>query len=196
MDYKQLKELFCRHECEHPETHLTAYITFSSFGPKSKNDYDWKGRTYAVSSDNKAFQPNKGGYSIFGYCLDGTDQGVRLEQHMREEHGGDNGWIVADCCIVGYLLASCHKGNIMQPEIFYSHAEAHTRMLYHLAQESGLNFEQLKADSAHQKLTSADTPCKIEKNRIQWLDQETPVWNWSIQAVRIYSPLHIAFGHE
>ena len=34
--YKQLKELLFRYECEHPETHLTAYITFASFGPNNK----------------------------------------------------------------------------------------------------------------------------------------------------------------
>ena len=83
MEYKQLKELLFQHECKYPGTHLTAYITFASFGPDNKTEYPWNSRTYLVSSDNKAFQPNKGGYSICGSCLDGTDQGVRLEQYIR-----------------------------------------------------------------------------------------------------------------
>ncbi len=73
MDYKQLKQMLSQHEREHPETHLTACITFVSFGTDAKKDYPWSSRTYIVSSNNKAFQPNKGGYSIYGRCLDGTD---------------------------------------------------------------------------------------------------------------------------
>lgn len=57
MEYKQLKALLFQHECKHPDTHLTAYITFASFGPDNKTEYPWKSRTYLVSSDNKAFQP-------------------------------------------------------------------------------------------------------------------------------------------
>lgn len=52
MECKQLKEIFCRHECEHPGTHLTAYITFVSFGPDNNTEYPWKSRTYLISSDN------------------------------------------------------------------------------------------------------------------------------------------------
>ena len=52
-----------------------------------------------ISSDNKAFWPNMGGYSIFGYCLDGTDQGVRLDYYMAEERD-INGWKVEDCYIL------------------------------------------------------------------------------------------------
>lgn len=104
MKYQELKELFCQHECTCPSTHLTAYITFSSFGPENNKDYPWESRTYVVSSDNKAFQPNMGGYSIFGSCLDGGDRCIRLENYMADERGGKSGWIVEDCCIVGYLL--------------------------------------------------------------------------------------------
>ena len=49
-------------------------------------------RTYAVSSDNKAFRPNIGGYSIYASSLDGSDPCVRLEQYMASEYGGKNGW--------------------------------------------------------------------------------------------------------
>ena len=44
-------------------------------------------RTYMFSNNNKAFKANMGGYSIFGRCADGTDQGVRLENYIYGEYG-------------------------------------------------------------------------------------------------------------
>lgn len=96
LSYKRLKKIFRRHEEMQKEkaiseqTHLTAYITFTE--DSFTKTYSVESRTYAVSSDNKAFQSGMGGYSIFGSCLDGTDQNVRLEQYMKEENGGSNGW--------------------------------------------------------------------------------------------------------
>ncbi len=58
-------------------------------------------RTYAVSSDNKAFQPNMGGYSIYASSLDGSDPLVRLERYMAAERGGKDGWQVERC----YMMA-------------------------------------------------------------------------------------------
>lgn len=60
-----------RRHCKRPDTHLNAYITFASFGMGNKKDYSWNSRACLASSGNKAFQPSKGGCSIFGYCLDG-----------------------------------------------------------------------------------------------------------------------------
>ena len=37
------------------------------------------------------------GYSIFGWALDGSDPGVRLEAYMAAEKGGANGWKVDYC---------------------------------------------------------------------------------------------------
>lgn len=51
-------------------------------------------RSYQFSSDNKAFLPNQLSNSIFADCLDGTDEGVRIDWYM-----GD-GWKVEYC----YLL--------------------------------------------------------------------------------------------
>ena len=50
-----------------------------------------------MSSDNKAYRPNMGGYSIFGWAIDGSDPGVRLERYMAAEKGGPNGWKVDYC---------------------------------------------------------------------------------------------------
>lgn len=89
MTYQELKSLFCAHERANPRIHLTAHITFSRFGSTNKREYNRQERTYIISSNNKAFQPSKGGYSIYGSCLDGTEC-----IHMREEHGGTDGWIL------------------------------------------------------------------------------------------------------
>lgn len=104
MEYKQLKEMLFQHESKNPNSHLTACVTFASFGPNVKTEYPWSSRTYIISSDNKAFRPGMGGYSIFGKCLDGTDPYLRLDRLMKDEHGGKDGWVVEDCGIAGYVL--------------------------------------------------------------------------------------------
>ena len=44
-----------------------------------KKTYPLESRSYRVSNANRAFQDGKIANSMFGYCLDGTDQGVRLD---------------------------------------------------------------------------------------------------------------------
>ncbi len=94
MTYQQMKQRFQEKEKEYGE-HLTGYIVFSQ--ASFEKPYSLTSRTYVVSSDNKAFQPNKGGYSIFASALDGSDNGVRLEQYMASELGGKDGWQVERC---------------------------------------------------------------------------------------------------
>ena len=94
MSYLEMKKRF--REAENNRSgHLTGYIVFSQ--DSFTKPYSLESRTYVVSSDNKAFQPNMGGYSIFASALDGTDMGVRLEQYMAEERGGKDGWKVERC---------------------------------------------------------------------------------------------------
>lgn len=95
--YAELKSIFREHESSYPRDHLTANIVFAE--DSFKKHYSLASRTYTVSSDNKAYQPNKGGYSIIGTCADGTDYIVRLEQYMAEEQGGADGWRVDYCYI-------------------------------------------------------------------------------------------------
>lgn len=104
MTYKELKNIFCEHEKQHPVESLIGYIVFK---PESfKRDYSLESRTYEVSSGNKAFMPNMGGYSILASAIDGSDSGVRLEQYMAEECGGKNGWVVDYCYIIENTLTS------------------------------------------------------------------------------------------
>lgn len=40
-------------------------------------------RSYAISSDDKYFDPRMGGSSLYGDCLDGKDDCVRLDIYMK-----------------------------------------------------------------------------------------------------------------
>ncbi len=51
-------------------------------------------RSYRFSSDNKAFFPDAISNSIFADCLDGTDNGVRIDWYM---HDPENRWEVDYC---------------------------------------------------------------------------------------------------
>lgn len=97
MRYSELKQIFQKFKLDHPKDDLTAHIIFTE--DSFDKQYPLLSRTYSFTSDNKAFLPNMGGYSIFGYCLDGTDQGVRLDWCMAEE-GNSDGWKVEDCYIL------------------------------------------------------------------------------------------------
>lgn len=62
-------------------------IGFVVFTKDSFNKpYSLKSRTYAVSSGNKFFIRGMGGNSIFGDCLDGSENGVRLDWYIKGEH--------------------------------------------------------------------------------------------------------------
>ena len=98
MNYSEVKQIFRELKATSPREDLTAHIIFTE--DSFAKPYPLLSRTYRVSSDNKAFWPNMGGYSIFAYCLDVTsDQGVRLDWYMAEE-GIANGWKVEDCYIL------------------------------------------------------------------------------------------------
>lgn len=93
MTYSTMRRYF--RIAERTNQHLTGYIVFS---PASfEKEYSLESRTYVVSSDNKAYRPNMGGYSIFATSLDGSDPCVRLEQYMASEHGGKDGWQIERC---------------------------------------------------------------------------------------------------
>lgn len=79
------------------KVHITGKILFTQ--DSFTKEYREESRTYVVSSDNKAYIPGMGGYSIFGSSMDGLDKNVRLEQYMAAEYGGKDGWKVEKCFI-------------------------------------------------------------------------------------------------
>lgn len=97
MTYAALKQAFREYNKTSLKEKLTAHIIFAENSFTQK--YPLLSRTYRITSDEKSYQPDKDGYSIFGECLDRTDQDVRLEHYMAEE-GVDDGWKVQD----GYML--------------------------------------------------------------------------------------------
>lgn len=105
ISYGELARTFRAHESAarclpyHEQTHLTGCIVFTE--DSFNQPYSLESRTYAVSSDNKAFQPNMGGYSIYGSAVDGSDPLVRLERYMAAEKGGKDGWKVEYCYMTG-----------------------------------------------------------------------------------------------
>ena len=159
-------------------------------GDKICKEYPWSSRTYIVSSDNKAFQPNKGGYSIFGSCLDGSDPCLRLEGLMAEEYGGKDGWAVEDCCIAGYLLIMCSDSKISAPRLFYTHGEAEHDMLSQLAEKGEYDVEQLEKEYSATGKLFEEGKYGLERDAA-WLADYCEDWHWKIQPVYIYSPLKI-----
>ena len=66
MTYAEMAAKFREHEATHPDTHLTGFIVFTE--DSFDKSYSLESRTYRVSSDSKAYRPNMGGYSIFGWA--------------------------------------------------------------------------------------------------------------------------------
>lgn len=132
MSYNEMTSKF--RAVERKGEHLPGYIVFTadSFGLP----YDERSRTYGLSSNNKAFQPNMGGYSIYGYCLDGTDPCVRLERYMATEDGGKNGWKIERCYVMsGNAQPRPHCREVLQglpfrlcqdPEVHSDHSGGET----------------------------------------------------------------------
>ena len=95
MTYSELAAQFRAQERSGTGRHMLGYIVFTE--DSFTEPYTEEQRTYVVSSDNKAYRPNMGGYSIYASSLDGVDKMVRLEQYMAAEHGGKDGWKVERC---------------------------------------------------------------------------------------------------
>lgn len=85
-------EEFYRRMWKHGETHnnnedyqdsISGVIVYKASNWPD-HEYTETSRSYRVSSCNRCFQANKIANSMFGNCLDGTDQGVRLDWYNWE----------------------------------------------------------------------------------------------------------------
>lgn len=94
MTYQEMAKRFCEVE-KSREKSVDGYIVFTE--DSFSKPYTEEQRTYVVSSNNKAYIPNMGGFSIYGSSLDGSDTNVRLERYMADLHGGKDGWKVERC---------------------------------------------------------------------------------------------------
>lgn len=95
MSYGELKNHF--RQAEKDRNHAVGYVVFTE--DSFDKPYTEEQRTYVISSNNKAFIEGMGGYSIYGSSLDGTDNLVRLEAYMADEHGGKDGWKIEKCYV-------------------------------------------------------------------------------------------------
>ena len=68
------------------------------FNYTNQREYSEESRSYEFRSDNKTFR-NCCSNSLYASCLDGTDQGVRLDYYM-EYYGNKPGWKVDYCYLV------------------------------------------------------------------------------------------------
>ena len=95
MSYGELVSKFRETERRGDGKHVNGYVVISE--DSFNEPYPVESRTYAISSDNKAFQPNMGGYSIYASAIDGSDPMVRLERYLAAEKGGADGWKIERC---------------------------------------------------------------------------------------------------
>ena len=107
MSYPELSALF-RSANEKKLAPIAGYIVFTA--DSFNRPFNEESRTYCVYSNNKAYQSDMGGYSIFGFCLDGTDPGLRLDGYMR----GENAWKIEKC----YMLKEGYDRFMAQLESF------------------------------------------------------------------------------
>ena len=82
LTYPELRDLFVEHNKTQLAKPVIACIVFAESNWPDHH-YPLRSRTYEVSSDNKAFRPSCCSTSLFGSCLDGTDQMVRLDWYMK-----------------------------------------------------------------------------------------------------------------
>ena len=71
MSYGELAAQFRAQERSGTGRHMLGYIVFTE--DSFTEPYTEEQRTYVVTSDNKAFKPNMGGFSIYASSLDGAD---------------------------------------------------------------------------------------------------------------------------
>ena len=73
-----------------------AVIVFSK--DSFKEEHTEKERSYTISSDAKYFDSSKIGNSLFGDCIDGNDNGVRLDFYIHAE--GKWRWKIDYCYLI------------------------------------------------------------------------------------------------
>jgi len=85
---------------EHNHTHkgnekvLKGVVVFTE--DNFNKPYTVTQRSYQTTSDQKMFLPNQLSNSVFANCLDGSDDGVRLDWYMYDE----NPWKVEYCYLI------------------------------------------------------------------------------------------------
>lgn len=190
MEYRDLERIFRKHEALAPKFHLDGLITFADLGTCEDPSYTQLDRTYLVSSDNKAFQARRLGYSVFGTCLNGKDLSVRLDAYMRRA----NGWVPGECALLLYQLQSINEREIMEPGLYMSKQEAQEAMLESMCRQGNLEYSEVLA-TYHENNGWLGTTSYGAGRDCAWLnDSSSGSWDWAIHAIRIYDLTKIEIG--
>lgn len=98
MTFEELRDYFIEHNKTHNWTRdiLKGVVVFTQ--DSFDRYYSEKSRSYEFTSDNKTFR-NCCSNSLFASCLDGTDQGIRIDWYM-EYYGNKDGWKVDYCYLI------------------------------------------------------------------------------------------------
>lgn len=131
MEYSALRKILCNAAINGKT--VEAFVTFTPASFGFDKEYSKRARTYTFTSREKAFNPNVGGYSIFGSSLDGSDNGVRLESYMKDEKGGPDGWKVQTCGIIKYMLTYVYERSLSVIGYFDTQEDANRAMWLDMA---------------------------------------------------------------
>lgn len=136
MTYSELANRF--REAERNGQHLIGHIVFTADTFKEPlSEFE---RTYEISSDNKAFQANMGGYSIYGRSLDGVDTCLRMEGLMAAEKGGKDGWKIEKCFLVE---DSKQISDVIHGDFFIANSNVEAEKYDSLSNEQVLKYRNL-----------------------------------------------------
>ena len=178
MTYKQLYDVM-RAASKHGKL-IEGFITFK--GESFEREYSQEERTYFFNSNEKAFNDNANGCSIFASCLDGKDIGVRIDQYMRTP----NGWKVERCGVVKYQLIVAYERDISVLGIFDTLEMARKAMVSDMAIAMGCCENELQE-------YENDHECGIETMNA-WANEAGSCrgnMDWSI--VRLYTGENTVF---
>lgn len=67
--------------------------------PKWKREFPLESRSYIVCGNDKYFNPEMIGRSLYGYSIDKTDMGVRLDWYIHDENKEDR-WEIDYCYLM------------------------------------------------------------------------------------------------
>ena len=95
MSYSELASYMMQYNSEHDQDKASLYAVIVITSDSFTKNYTEVERSYRVHNANRMFQHDKIANSLFGDCLDGTDNGVRLDWYI-----GD-GWKVDYCYVEG-----------------------------------------------------------------------------------------------
>lgn len=138
MTYQEMARRFCEVE-KSREKSVDGYIVFTE--DSFSQPYTEQQRTYVVSSNNKAYIPGMGGFSVYGSSLDGSDTNVRLERYMADLHGGKDGWKVERC----YMKDDSQREmlDIIAGKFFVCHAPFESENFQSLPKDLAFKYEKL-----------------------------------------------------